>query len=107
MEMFNMGLVSNPGSNKLKDFTCFDELPTVCELKEPSLQEANEAFSVFDENRDGFIDAMELQTVFCKLGFEGGADLDACQQMMETFDENNDGKIDFNEFVGFMKSCSC
>lgn len=111
--MARMGLLSSRGSDKLviKDCICtgFDELllSTVFEEEEPSLEEVNVAFSVFDENCDGFIDATELQTLLCRLGFSEGADLDACQHMIQTYDENQDGKIDFDEFARFMESSFC
>ncbi|XP_049384440.1 probable calcium-binding protein CML46 [Solanum stenotomum] len=63
------------------------------------MQELGEAFDVFDENRDGFIDEMELQKVLCALGFKEAAELENCRKMILAFDENGDGKIDFEEFV--------
>ncbi|XP_021765863.1 probable calcium-binding protein CML45 [Chenopodium quinoa] len=69
---------------------------------EPSLEEVKEAFDVFDQNKDGFIDAGELQRVLCVLGIRKGVELQDCRKMIKGFDQNNDGKIDFNEFVGFM-----
>ncbi|XP_015065274.1 probable calcium-binding protein CML30 [Solanum pennellii] len=63
------------------------------------MQELGEAFDVFDENRDGFIDEMELQKVLCALGFKEAAELENCRKMILAFDGNKDGKIDFEEFV--------
>ncbi|GMP58310.1 hypothetical protein CsSME_00022023 [Camellia sinensis var. sinensis] len=63
------------------------------------------AFDVFDENRDGFIDATELQRVLCVLGLNEVSELEDCTRMISGFDENGDGAIDFSEFVKFMEKC--
>ncbi|KAH9726978.1 putative calcium-binding protein CML45 [Citrus sinensis] len=79
------------------------ELSWLFEEKEPSLEEVKEAFDVFDENKDGFIDAMELQRLLCILGLKEGFELENCKKMIKTFDKNGDGRIDFKEFVKFME----
>lgn len=110
MESLGMPLVISSGSQKLNNFTSSTythELSTIFDGEEPSLEEVEAAFCVFDENCDGFIDPMELQRLLCKLGFTEGAELDACRQMIETYDENKDGKIDFDEFVRFMETSFC
>ncbi|XP_058096425.1 probable calcium-binding protein CML46 [Magnolia sinica] len=107
MVMGKLGMLCNPDGEMLK--TCFssDELSVLFEEKEPSLEEVKEAFSVFDENGDEFIDAKELQRVLCNLGFREGSNIDACEKMIRAFDENGDGQIDFNEFVKFMENSFC
>ncbi|OIW10287.1 hypothetical protein TanjilG_28038 [Lupinus angustifolius] len=65
--------------------------------KEPSLEEVEEAFNVFDENKDGFIEAKELQRVLRILGLE--KNLMQCQRMINVFDQNGDELIDHNEFA--------
>ncbi|KAL5981244.1 hypothetical protein ACLOJK_029165 [Asimina triloba] len=92
------------GGGMLK--ACFgsEELSALFEEKEPSLEEAKEAFSVFDENGDEFIDARELQRVLRKLGFGEASEIDACEKMIRAFDENKDGRIDFNEFLKLIES---
>ncbi|CAL5428828.1 unnamed protein product [Camellia sinensis] len=75
--------------------------------EEPSFEEVREAFDVFDENEDGFIDATELQRVLCNLGLEEVSQVEACKRMISAFDENGDGFIDLNEFVKFMEKCFC
>ncbi|KAM3307892.1 putative calcium-binding protein CML46 [Capsicum chacoense] len=76
-------------------FDSFDET-------KPSLEEVKEAFDVFDENGDGYIDANELNKVIFKMGFLEFSVLD-CQRMIIPFDENKDGKIEFVEFVKLME----
>ncbi|KAG1334454.1 putative calcium-binding protein CML45 [Cocos nucifera] len=83
-----------------------DEISSLFE-EEPSLEEVKEAFRVFDENSDGFIDAVELQRILSKLGFREGSDFDSCKRMIAAYDENKDGRIDFNEFVKFMEISFC
>uniref|UniRef100_A0A1J3G2V4 Putative calcium-binding protein CML47 n=1 Tax=Noccaea caerulescens TaxID=107243 RepID=A0A1J3G2V4_NOCCA len=57
-----------------------------------------EAFRLFDENQDGFIDENELKHVFSLLGYDECTKME-CRKMIKAFDENRDGKIDFYEFV--------
>ncbi|CAB4281020.1 unnamed protein product [Prunus armeniaca] len=74
--------------------------------EEPSLEEVNEAFHVFDENKDGFIDAGEINKVLCALGFVGASEVE-CKRMIKAFDRDGDGRIDFNEFVQIMENSFC
>lgn len=66
-----------------------------------SLEELNEAFNVFDENRDGFIEAAELKRVLCCLGLH--RDFVECQKMINAVDQNGDGLVDHYEFVVLME----
>ncbi|KAK7362348.1 hypothetical protein VNO77_04459 [Canavalia gladiata] len=68
---------------------------------EASMAEVEEAFDVFDENKDGFIDAAELQRVLCCLGLE--KDFTECQKMINAVDQNGDKLIDHNEFLMLME----
>lgn len=89
---------------------CLEKLPArvqifdIFEEREPSLDEVREAFDVFDENRDGFIDEKELQRIVCALGFKEGLEMENCRRMIGGFDEDGDGKIDFHEFIRFMEN---
>ncbi|KAL8550296.1 hypothetical protein ACS0TY_008936 [Phlomoides rotata] len=75
--------------------------------EEPSFDEIKETFGVFDVNKDGFIDATELQLVLCNLGLKEGGCLEECKRMIESCDDSGDGVIDFHGFVKFMEKCLC
>ncbi|URE30405.1 Calcium-binding EF hand family protein [Musa troglodytarum] len=100
-----MGLGEQQLQEKMEGF---DHLPDLFADEEPSLEELKQAFSVFDENGDGFIDEVELQTVLAKLGIAEASDLDACRRMIAAHDRNRDGRIDLIDFVKFMEiRCYC
>ncbi|KAL8547149.1 hypothetical protein ACS0TY_006750 [Phlomoides rotata] len=84
-----------------------DDLFNLFEEQNPSLDELKEAFDVFDENRDGFIDAKELHKVLCALRLTQASELQNCTKMIRMFDENGDGRVDFDEFVKFMEASLC
>ncbi|GFZ12111.1 calcium-binding EF-hand family protein [Actinidia rufa] len=75
------------------------------ENEEVDLEDAKEAFKVFDENCDGFIDASELKKVVCSLGFGEISKLE-CEKMILAFDDNGDGRIDFGEFAKLLENSS-
>ncbi|VYS58973.1 unnamed protein product [Arabidopsis thaliana] len=102
MVMRSLGLFSN--DDQLQEQYSAKEFSSLFEEKEASLEEVKQAFDVFDENKDGFIDAIELQRVLTILGFKQGSYLDNCLVMIRSLDRNKDGKIDFNEFVKFMET---
>ncbi|XVE68163.1 hypothetical protein DITRI_Ditri09bG0046800 [Diplodiscus trichospermus] len=104
--MGNMGLFCSQESEELNESFGSDELCRLFE-EEPSLEEVKQTFDVFDVNKDGFIDAEELQRVLCILGLKEGLKLENCNKMIKTFDENGDGRIDFQEFVKFMENTFC
>ncbi|MBA0559837.1 hypothetical protein Golob_016780, partial [Gossypium lobatum] len=105
--MGNLGIFCSLESEELQESYGSDELSRLFEEEEPSLKELKEAFDVFDVNRDGFIDAQELQRVLCILGLKEGLKVDNCNKMIENFDEKRDGRIDFQEFVKFMEHSFC
>ncbi|CAN6578152.1 unnamed protein product [Malus baccata var. baccata] len=72
----------------------------------PSMEEVKEAFRVFDENEDGFIDAGEVKKVLSVLGFVEASEVE-CQRMIKSFDDDGDGRIDFDEFVKLMENSFC
>ncbi|KAL4577271.1 hypothetical protein LXL04_013376 [Taraxacum kok-saghyz] len=105
--MANLGIFCHSGSEKLPELLNSNDLVNIFEEEQPRLDEVKEAFDVFDENKDGFIDARELQRVLSALGLKERADMEDCKKMIGAFDENADGRIDFNEFVKFMENTFC
>lgn len=103
MVMAKLRFFCSPESEELEESYGSSEICGVFEEEEPSLEEVKEAFDVFDENRDGFIEAVELQRVLTILGMKEATDLENCQKMISHFDGNRDGRIDFNEFVKIME----
>ncbi|PSR88446.1 Calcium-binding protein CML30 [Actinidia chinensis var. chinensis] len=101
MVMGKLGIACDPRHG---DFFSAREVSLLFE-EEPSLEEVRDAFGVFDQNRDGFIDAAELQRVLCGLGFEKVSKFEHCVRMIRAFDENGDGLMDLSEFVKFMEKC--
>ncbi|KAI3996504.1 hypothetical protein MKX01_001342 [Papaver californicum] len=71
---------------------------SLLEEEDATMGELEEAFRVFDKNREGYIDARKLQVIMCKLEFKEGEKLEHCERMISVFDKNGDGKIDLFEF---------
>ncbi|XP_050381795.1 probable calcium-binding protein CML46 [Argentina anserina] len=107
MVMGNLGIFCSAEEEELPESFSSNELSGLFDENEPSVEEVKQAFDVFDENKDGFIDARELQRVLCILGLKEGSKLEDCQKMIQTFDENRDGRIEFFEFVKFMETNFC
>ncbi|XP_058108949.1 probable calcium-binding protein CML45 [Magnolia sinica] len=85
------------------DCSLVEAVSVLLEEKEASIDELDGAFAIFDENRDGFIDAAELQRVMAVLEFKEGMELENCKKMIGVFDENGDGRIDFGEFKNMLE----
>lgn len=105
----SLGMLSHPprdqkqeGTSRFGERLDCSHVFDLFEEKEPSEDEVRAAFDVFDENKDGFIDARELQRVLVALGLREGSELENCSRMMKAADEDGDDKIDFNEFIKFM-----
>ncbi|CAJ2668997.1 putative calcium-binding protein CML45-like [Trifolium pratense] len=107
MVMEKMGIFCSSESDELEEKYGSKELSELFDENEPSLEEVKMAFDIFDENKDGFIDAKELQRVMCILGLKEGSEVENCQKMIKKFDENQDGRIDFIEFVRIMENRLC
>ncbi|KAG2707145.1 hypothetical protein I3843_05G122600 [Carya illinoinensis] len=99
-----LGLNYDPiGGDQMQERIGADELSQLFEEDPACLDEVREAFEVFDANKDGFIDARELQKVLCNLGLEKGSEVEECRKMIRAVDQNGDELIDFSEFVKFME----
>ncbi|GAB4854106.1 hypothetical protein Ancab_022689 [Ancistrocladus abbreviatus] len=61
-----------------------------------------QAFTVFDEDGDGFIDAKEIKRVLVCLGLDNGWGMSEIEEMIKVVDLNLDGKVDFHEFEWMM-----
>ncbi|KAM0055462.1 putative EF-hand domain-containing protein [Helianthus debilis subsp. tardiflorus] len=107
MVMGNLGIFCNFKGADFPKRINSDDLFNMFEQEHPRLDEVKEAFDVFDENKDGYIDARELKRVLSALGLTGKVDMDDCKKMIRVFDYNNDGRIDFDEFVKFMEGTFC
>jgi calmodulin len=84
-----------------------DYIHRIFDEDEPSLHEVRQAFLVFDENKDGYLDASDLQRVFQSLGLGGGVDLGECEKMVAKYDLNNDRRIDLVEFTKVLEASIC
>ncbi|KFK33771.1 hypothetical protein AALP_AA5G058000 [Arabis alpina] len=104
MVMKSLGLVPDSETNELQERYSSKEISSLFEEKEASLEEVKQAFDVFDENKDGFIDAIELQRVLTILGFKQGSYIENCLVMISSLDGNKEGRLDFNGFVKFMET---
>ncbi|XP_078172825.1 putative calcium-binding protein CML45 [Carex rostrata] len=103
-----IGIKFDSDVEQSKEITGLDEISGLFEEVEPSLDEAKQAFYVFDQNKDGFIDAEELQRALLKIGFrEKGLEISECMEMIAAYDLNNDARIDFMEFVKFLEASFC
>lgn len=103
----SLGISCNPDEEKLPARVDPTDIFQLFEEKNPGLDEVKEAFDVFDGNKDGFIEAKDLQMVLCALGFKEGSEMENCRSMIRVFDDNGDGRIDFQEFTKFMQSSLC
>ncbi|KAF2302779.1 hypothetical protein GH714_008342 [Hevea brasiliensis] len=73
----------------------------------------HEAFKIFDEDGNGYIEAVELKRVLQCLGLDKGWDMSDIEKMLKVVDLNLDGRIDFSEFelmmsqFNFLFSLNC
>ncbi|XP_023519469.1 probable calcium-binding protein CML47 [Cucurbita pepo subsp. pepo] len=75
--------------------------------EELSVGEVKEAFDLFDENGDGFIDAEDLKKVLDAMGFTVASEVDECRRMISGYDKNGDGRLDFEEFAKLVEQSFC
>ncbi|KAM7483324.1 hypothetical protein LguiB_007907 [Lonicera macranthoides] len=98
MVMEKLGFYCDPRGDKFEERIRYEDIVNLFIENEPSLEEVKEAFDVFDKNKDGYIDAKELEEVLCRLGLTQFGERD-CQRMITTFDDNGDSLVDFSEFL--------
>ena len=72
------------------------------EMKDPKTRELNEAFKMFDRDKDGLINYIELGYVLKSQGFNPTNQ--ELIEMISDVDENEDDKISFEEFLILMHS---
>jgi len=100
-----LGLIYGSDQKENKVFQDDDEEEVVVEEVLGELEDMSkrselllEAFKIFDEDGDGYIDAMELKRVLDCLGLDKGWDMNTIERMVKVVDLNFDGKVDFSEF---------
>ncbi|RZC85196.1 hypothetical protein C5167_011826 [Papaver somniferum] len=106
----NLGLIG--GMDETKNFELPGSLEEDQELKAEEIVDGldddqdglrrselmKRAFTVFDEDGDGYIDATEIKRVLECLGLAKGWDMDQFEKMIKAVDLNFDGKVDLSEF---------
>ncbi|XBJ27536.1 hypothetical protein VPH35_004786 [Triticum aestivum] len=80
---------------------------TLFDNDEPSFQEVKMAFLVFDENNDGYIDALDLRRILQNLGLGDRVGVNEAEQMIARYDTNNDRRIDLMEFTKVLEDSFC
>lgn len=83
-----------------------DGVDAACSSGDQEEADLSEAFKVFDEDGDGFINALDLQTVLSRLGLPEGDEIERVRQMIFSVDRNRDGRVDFHEFKDMMQNIS-
>ncbi|KAF2311313.1 hypothetical protein GH714_021687 [Hevea brasiliensis] len=86
MVMGQLGTCYDPEGDKLQDRMNSNDITALFEEQEPCLQEVREAFSMFDKNNDGFIDAKELRRVLSTLCIAQVSEAD-CVRMIRAYDD--------------------
>lgn len=107
MVMERLGLFCSPKNGENFGVTLStNEMTTLFDENEPSIDEVRQAFHLYDENCDGYIDEHELKKVLERLGF-GGLSERECQDMIAAYDFSGDQKIDFTEFFKIVEDSFC
>lgn len=82
------------------DFQEFLQMMKKKSSEADQMQDLREAFRMFDRNKDGFIDLIELKKVTSLMGATlSNMEL---QDFMKEADKDGNGKIDYEEFVNMM-----
>ena len=107
MVIKRLGLSWEPNCDmKLPEIFTSHDIANMFNANEPSLGEVKQAFDLFDENSDGYIDQNELARVLKRLGLKEFSDTE-CRKMIKIYDRNGDGLIDFSEFCEIVKDSFC
>jgi Ca2+-binding EF-hand superfamily protein len=100
-----LGLIYGSDQKENKAFQDDDEEEVVVEEVLGELEDMSkrselllEAFKIFDEDGDGYIDAMELKRVLDCLGLDKGWDMNTIERMVMVVVLSFCGKVDFGEF---------
>ncbi|XP_027169620.1 probable calcium-binding protein CML45 [Coffea eugenioides] len=104
--MEKLGISWDSSANEFEGRLGLGEISTLFEETEPSLEEVKEAFDVFDVNKDGYIDAEDLDKTLCALGYTEFSELE-CQRMIIGFSNNEDKRIDLRQFVKVIELSFC
>ncbi|XP_006663027.1 probable calcium-binding protein CML46 [Oryza brachyantha] len=100
----NMGLSFDQGRTADYSVIGVNCMPNLFVDDEPSLNEVKQAFLVFDEDNDGYINALDLCRVLGNLGLREGIEVDECEKMIAKYDMNKDGRIDMVEFIRVLEA---
>merc|ERR1711977_650042 len=70
------------------------------QVSEKDLEEFKEAFNLFDTDKSGTIDAMELSFCMRALGFNPTPD--EIKDMLDKIDQDDNGTVEYQEFVDLL-----
>eukprot|EP00930_Biecheleria_cincta_P104775 TRINITY_DN97183_c0_g1_i1.p1 TRINITY_DN97183_c0_g1~~TRINITY_DN97183_c0_g1_i1.p1 ORF type:complete len:171 (-),score=50.74 TRINITY_DN97183_c0_g1_i1:186-698(-) len=87
----------DPHAKGIMDFQRFVRLMSKFDRSMITEDELVNAFKIFDKDKSGTIDAIELQDVLVKLGFTV-TPLEA-EEMIQAADEDKSGECEYTEFV--------
>ncbi|XP_022756261.1 probable calcium-binding protein CML43 [Durio zibethinus] len=91
-----------PGGGGLEEEIPLEEVLGVGGLMEDGSKRnepQRQDFRNFDEDGNGFMDALELKRVLQCLGLDNGWDMAQIENMLKVVDLNLDGKVDFSELI--------
>ena len=72
------------------------------EIRDPKTTELKTAFDMFDRDKDGLVNYIDLGNVLKSQGFN--PTIQELQDMINEVDDNQDQKINFDEFLILMHS---
>lgn len=93
---------NRPYKTGFKSYSSEPSVPPMRQLTEDQKNEINEAFSIFDSNKTGYLDFHELKVALRALGFE--CTPDELKSIFLKYDKNNNQAIsrkDFEEIASY------